>query len=146
MDGDAVSDDSNLNDIISTIKQENEQLLAALHEQKAINAQLQSNTASDYHSIPSRRGSPKSQTEAESIETVPDTKPVDNEKSVKSSKSTVSDGSTESSDIIIEKQKQMIQDLSDQLQNLRSSTDKQIKKLQVRFPIFLLFFRCDLIS
>ena len=46
-----VDNDSNLNDIISQIKKENEDLLSQLQQQKAINAELTSNISNDFKSV-----------------------------------------------------------------------------------------------
>ena len=95
-------DDNNLNDIIAQIKKENEELLAQLDKQKAINAELSKNSSTDFKSV-SDTGSDKN--------------------------GTTSNGKSLSD--IVESQNKIITDLTNQLKLLQSKSNKKIKELEV---------------
>lgn len=99
-----VDNDSNLNDIISQIKKENEDLLSQLQTQKAINAELTSNVTNDFKSVGS----------------IDDASTDNKEKN----------GTTTNGKSSIDQEK-VIKELRNQIKALQSKYTKRIKELEV---------------
>ena len=100
------NDDNNVNDIIASIKKENEELLSQLNQQKALNEKLRktqiNNNENDYYKI------------------------SDNKSSIKNNGV---NGSSLSE--IILNQNKVIQDFGKQIKQIQMNSHKKIKELQV---------------
>ena len=103
-----VDNDSNLNDIISQIKKENEDLLSQLQQQKAINAELTSNISNDFKSVGS----------------------IDDTSTTNKDKNGTSTNGKSLNEIVVSQEK-MIKDLTNQIKVNTSKFTKKIKELEV---------------
>ena len=103
-----VDNDSNLNDIISQIKKENEDLLSQLQQQKAINAELTSNINNDFKSVGS----------------------IDDTSTTNKDKNGTSTNGKSLNEIVVSQEK-MIKELTNQIKVNTSKFTKKIKELEV---------------
>lgn len=114
--------DNNLNDIIAQIKKENEELLAQLEKQKAINAELTSNVTTDFKSVQSIQ-------EDLDIDSIFSYK-INNLKNGTTTTSSPTSNGKSLNEIVLSQDK-MIKELTNQLKIIQTKSNKRIKELEV---------------